>query len=230
MKKLATSLCEFFDLKIPSLENEYKWKIPDIAGFPFSGQSGYHQNIALKLHLKALWDNAIDNEERLKVAKMIVSDWGGVRANNKDTLISYISKSLSTSPPTPIKGVASYSKILAIVHPGRFAIYDARVAACLNAVQINLKIKDGLAFNYVPGRNNIIGNTSKKIGFTQDERFTTKQLSALGWQVIKRGETYERYIELLNLCLLERPHYSLASLEMVLFSSAEDECKKAMAS
>lgn len=127
-----------------------------------------------------------------------------------------------------LKGVASYSKIFAVVHPERFAIYDARVAACLNAVQINAETECGIAFNYVPGRNNIVGNAVSRRGFTQDPRFSPKRLVQSGWLPVKRNQTYKKYLEVLTLCRAELPDFSLLSLEMALFSNAECECRRAM--
>lgn len=230
MKQTITALCEFFDREIPRLSDTYSWKIPDIQGFAQAGFKGYEPNIALKVYLKELWDNAFSNAEKLKVAKVIVSDWGGVRANSEATLSRYVLEAEKSNPSTPVSGVASYSKILSIVHPERFAIYDARVAACINAVQINAGEIKGIAFNYVPGRNNIVGNVVTRKGFTQDPRFSTKRLVELGWSPVKRSDTYLKYLELLYSCLEKRAIYTLASLEMALFANAEYECKKAMGS
>lgn len=230
LKRTIAVLCHFFDREVPRLSSTYNWKIPKINGFAQAGQSGFEQNLALKGYLKELWENASSEEERRQIAEVIVSDWGGVRANGQETLKKYVRSVSNINPPTPLQGVASYSKIFSIVYPQKFAIYDARVAACLNASQINANIKDGLAFNYVPGRNNVVGNVASKSGFTQDPRFSTKQLVLSGWLPIKRNQTYTKYLELLFACLSERPNYSLAMLEMALFANAECECKRAMSS
>jgi hypothetical protein len=131
-------------------------------------------------------------------------------------------------PSTPLKGVASYSKIFSIVRPEIFAIYDARVAACLNAVQINAGIHRGVAFNYLPGRNNVVGNIALNLGFTRDARFSVQELVNSGWSPVARNQTYARYNEILSHCLKELPNFNLASLEMALFANAECECQRAM--
>lgn len=229
-KILINLLCQFFKKEVPNLQHSYSWKIPQIDNFTQSGETGYQANLALKEHLKNLWEKAKSNDEKLKIATIIVSDWGGVRANRPKTLRRHVSTALQINPSTPLQGVASYSKILSIVNPNRFAIYDSRVAACLNAIQINAGHRNGLAFNYVSGRNNIIGNTAKKSGFTQDIRFSTRTLVQSGWTPIKKLNTYSKYLETLEDCLKQLPNYSLASLEMVLFSNAERECIQAMTS
>lgn len=228
MNSTITSLCSFFEYEVPNLPATYTWKIPAINEFSEAGQSGYAPNIKLKEFLNQRWLSAVSAEEQLAIAKIIVSDWGGVRGNRPETLTHYVAAITQAIPETPLKGVASYSKIFSIVHPERFAIYDARVAACLNAVQLNAHISEGLAFNYVPGRNNIIGNSITKRGFTQDPRFSRKELLKRGWSEIKKDHTYSVYLNLLNSCLKELKEFKLVELEMALFANAETQCAQAM--
>lgn len=228
MKETISTLCEFFDRALPNLHKTYQWKIPVIENFDQTGKSSYEENINLKNYLNNLWENA-DEHQKLKLAHTIVSDWGGIRANRTATLKSYIEEIAQSQPRTPLEGIASYSKIFSIADPGKYAIYDARVAACLNAIQLNANIHTGTAFNYVPGRNNIIGHTGKRIGFTQLSQFSVPLLNKNGWTRIRLDETYARYSELLTACLQELPGRYRYELEMALFSSAENECKHAIA-
>lgn len=222
------ALCRFFAREVPLLPSRYDWRIPAIEGFAQSGQSGYQPNLDFKLYLKEQWD-AGSLDRRLSLAKVIISDWGGVRGNQSETLKGYVMSVSQAEPSMPLKGVASYSKLFAVVHPDRFAIYDARVAACLNAIQINAGLARGMAFNYVPGRNNIVGNTLKKIGFTHEPKCSVKQLVASGWHPIERDRTYAEYLKVIALCLQEMKCFSLVTLEMALFCNAERECQKALA-
>ena len=232
MESLVKIFCDFFDREIPNLKSKYNWNVPSVKGFVCTDQDGYSKNIEFKKYIKYLWDGASTdhNQCKLEIAEIIVKDWGGIRVNNKETLRKYVNAVLNNKVPTHLQGVASYSKIFAFVDPDRFAIYDSRVAACLNAVQINAKLTKGLAFNYVPGRNNIVGNNKTKQGFTQDQRFSIKKLRESGWHSINRRETYCKYIKLLNFCLKRRPEYNLTKLEMALFANAECECVRAMLS
>ena len=51
---------------------------------------------------------------------------------------------------------------------------------CLfKCIAIKLYIKEGYVFNYINGRNNIIGNSIKKIGFTQINAFKEKNISKM---------------------------------------------------
>lgn len=227
MSQAISALCQFFSREIPFLSCTYNWKIPPIAGFDKTGHVGYQANIELKAHLRKQWNDAL-NDDKLQIAKIIVNDWGGVRANHPKTLERYAKALLEPEPSTPLKGVASYSKIFSIVDPSRFAIYDARVAACLNAVQINAGVKRGIAFNYVPGRNNVVGNALTGKGFTQNFLFSPKKLVSSGWLPVERDKTYETYIDLLKICLSALPSFDIVSLEMALFANAESECLFAM--
>lgn len=227
MDSAVRILCEFFEREISGLADSYQWEIPAIDSFARAGERSYQANLELKRLLHEQW-HAADENQRFELAKFIVVDWGRVRGNKPGTLPGYVRRLAEQQPTTPLQGVASYSKIFSIAYPERYAIYDSRVAACLNAIQINAGERNGVAFNYVPGRNNIIGNSTKKIGFTHTPDFAVRTLCQHGWSRIKRDETYARYSELLTACLSELQGRSRHELEMALFAKAEQECRKAM--
>ncbi len=229
MKSLISTLAEYFEKELSDLGNNYQWKIPKIAGFKNVGERSYTANVELKKFFNRRW-SAANDEEKAALSKIIVSDWGGVKNNHRETLISYIKEIKGESPSTPLKGVASYSKIFAITNLDKYAIYDARVAVCLNAVQWNRKLVDGVAFNYIPGRNNITGHAGKKIGFAYEDGFKVKSLTNSGWKKLNKDETYQYYLSLLIECLKYFPRYRLYDLEMVLFANAEKECVRALQS
>jgi hypothetical protein len=227
MEVFKAALIEYFNKELPRLEDSYQWKIPNIKGFKMSGEKGYLANVELKKHFNRAW-NESDTEGKIKLAQIIVSDWGGVKANRPETLLKYVLDINNGCTKTPIKGIASYSKIYSITDMEKYAIYDARVACCLNAVQFNYGVKNGLAFNYISGRNNITGHSGKRTGFVYQEEFKTKTLISAGWSKIERDNTYAVYLRLLKQCLEFLPTYGLHDLEMVLFANAEKECIKAM--
>lgn len=189
MTECTQALIEFFNRELPKLKESYAWKIPNISGFEKSGQTDYDSNVAMKRFLNRQWHNS-NGKQKLKICQLIISDWGGVRGNKEATLEEYVRRVLQGDLATPITGVASYSKLYSIVYPQKFAIYDARVAACLVAVQYLAGVSQGLGFNYVSGRNNVIGHQEKRIGFVYEAEFRTKSLAAKGWQRIKRDDTY----------------------------------------
>lgn len=229
MKEVVSVLTDYFAKELPLLAVTYSWRIPELAGFHLSGRSDYASNVELKKFFHDQWHGA-DEGQKTAVAKAVVADWGGVRSNRDSTLLQYVNLIKSGVPNTPIKGVASYSKILAVVDMQRYAIYDARVAACLNAVQWNKSIGSGVAFNYISGRNNVVGHAGKKIGFVHEDAFKVRALVHRGWKNIKRDDTYKVYLDVLHECLRSLPGAQLHDLEMILFANAEKECSKALSS
>lgn len=168
-----------------------------------------------------------------KIVRWIISDWGGIRGNKESTLEKYYIRSLQKDPETPLSGIASFSKVLSIIDPLKYAIYDARVAVSLNAIQLVFSELSGEAFPYLPGRNNITGNWSPRAprGFSKSDAASIKTLSSppYNWEKIQRDETYYRYLELLN-SISENLGIPLYELEMTLFSQAEVLALKAIPS
>ena len=227
MKLLLPIFEAYFDNELPKLKDSYRWKIPRIDGFNKCGEYDYSSNVELKEYFHNKWHDACSDEKTI-IAKQVVSDWGGVRGNRDSTLDHYVSEAVSSKPSCLLKGVASYSKIFSITDLAKYAIYDARVAVSLNAIQWNAGSKCGLTFNYVPGRNNVTGNAIKKTGFAFRQEFRTANLIKSGWHHVPRDKTYRTYLDLLTACLRTFPTYKLYDLEMVLFANAEKECLKAM--
>lgn len=227
MKSVVAVLVDYFQTSLPLIQQDYNWKIPKVEGFEQSGQKGYLANIALKHYLHQQWC-AADQTGKQQLARVIVADWGGVKGNKASTLEHYVQQLTSANPATPLKGVASYSKIFAVADPYRFAIYDARVAVSLNALQWLANPDKGLAFSYISGRNNVTGHATKRIGFVYTEAFKINNLVKSGWQRMARDDTYTTYMQLLNTCLQYFPDYQLYDLEMVLFAHAEKLALEAM--
>lgn len=222
------ALNRYFSIEIARLSETYSWKIGKINGFGRNGQSSYEANVELKFFLNTLWKSS-DLKGRESLAKTVVSDWGGIRGNLTDTLNKYVFEADSKTPRLPLKGVASYSKILSIADPKKYAIFDARVAACLNAVQIKHNVIKGLAFHYLPSRNTVITGSKGKPGFTRLRAHSLENLADGGWELINGESCYPRYLEVLRTCLSTlAPIYRLYDLEMILFANAVKECRIAM--
>ena len=227
-RRLMKAILDYMKVELPRLRERYCWEIPLIEGFPQSGESSYQANLALKSFLHRQWKAADTTPQKLELASLVISTWGGVRANQQKTLEAYIKEIEQPDPATPLKGVASYSKLFAIAHPDRYAIYDARVSACLNAIQYQAHPNAGLAFNYCPGRNNIIGNSTTRTGFTNMKEFKVQTLVEKGWTRIPRDKTYAAYLELLAKCSSAFPDNERSDFEMILFANAAMECRKAI--
>ena len=227
------NILKYFKEEINSLKLKYKWKIPIVEGFNESDNSSYDSNVKFKIFLKNKFFEKNDIEHQIKVADIVIKKWGGIKSIHKKTIKKFIvnyysEKSLLIKDKTlPHQCVSSYSKLYSILSPKDYAIYDSRVAACLNALQLNLRVSNGYVFNYVNGRNNIIGNSQKKIGFTQNIKFKERTIkSEFGWERKKLKDNYKFYLDYLKTIQKRLKLSDLYDLEMILFSDAENQCKK----
>ena len=134
------------------------------------------------------------------------------------------------NPPVRLRqgGIASLSKVLCIVNPDLYAIYDARVAAALNAVQLKAQLDCGMAFRYVTGRNVTIHGRRDDNGRLLTKGFVHqypyKKLRHCGWTSPKHGQNYWDYLGLLHACRQRIKGYRLSELEMALFYAAPVIC------
>lgn len=212
----------FKGLGANSIKENYSWMAASLPkGIRLNvaaRESNYQINVGLKFELSRLWRNS--PARRLELVNYIVSTWGGIRRNSQDTLKRY---SLLQPPVAslPLKGVASYSKVLGIIDPDEYAIYDARVAVALNAAQLLAGVSKGYFFPYLPGRNNIVGNSVTKRGFSQDSRFKWGSALFDGWTVVEKDKAYLRYLEALKV-VAKSEGFPIYTLEMTLFSDAEE--------
>lgn len=219
------SFTAFFTDHLSQLEATYRWprnvpkNRPD-APWQFK-TNGAAECIALKHHLTTSWAGA-NASERNRLGHWIVKDWGGVRANAEDRINDYIANIVAGNVPTSLQGVASYSKILSVVDCTRYAIYDARVAASLNAIQLLYAAPGSTRhyFPHVPSRNNTI------------RRFTewfAGQAAKVNWTPVPRATAYADYCQLLYNLKAHFSGYEIYHLEMTLFSQAPALCERAMA-
>lgn len=181
----------------------------------------FKQNIALKININKMLRE--DVKRRNEIANWIIYNWGGIRSNDTKTIKRFVAMLDVENSPTPLKGVASYSKLLAFYDLERYAIYDARVAVSLNAIQIIAGVTDGVAFPYVSGRNNITGHAGKKIGFSCLKKFSPAELCKIPskWIKIENDAAYVVYIELLKNLKRQLTRNEIYTMEMALFSQAE---------
>jgi hypothetical protein len=188
------------------------------------------QNIELKRHLAKCWANS-SLDEKIRLATWIVRDWGGIYRNSEMTILGYVNQADAERPATPFSGIASYSKILGVKDPERYAVFDARVAASLNAIQLML-FRDGilrspdlLAFAVPPGRNEIV-NRFDSVAFPT-------ALKRVGFTFVPRAAIYGTYLAILRAIHFvdhESIHRieSILEIEMFLFAQADKLCEKAI--
>lgn len=212
----------FFTGQLPHLETTYQWpkrvpaNKPD-APWQFT-TNGARECIAMKHHLSSLWAQA-EPAQRQQLARWIVADWGGVRTNGAGKINRYADTISSGLVPATLQGVASYSKILSVADCTRYAIYDSRVAAALNAVQLIYGAVEPRYFAHIPSRNRTIRT------FTN---WFAKQPFTATWKAIGAAEVYNAYCQLLSELKQQFPNYDVYHFEMALFSHAPDLCSRAM--
>lgn len=221
----------FHGLGVDSLDQNYNWTLADTEALGFKlpeAKSNFELNILLKKELTTLWRKGGDLE-RKQIVKWIISDWGGIRGNKQITLDKYHKQAINLERPIGLKGIASFSKVLMALDYRKFAIYDARVAASLMAIQILDDVEYGAIFPYLSGRNNIVGNWSSKPrkGFTADKRYSPKALLKTHpkWFKVDKELTYETYLILLKE-IQRREGVPVYKSEMALFANAELLVKK----
>lgn len=214
----------FFKDHLPNLSQHYQWpkRIPKpIADAPWVFKTnGSDECIEMKHHLTELWGRA-NETEKADLAHWIVSGWGGVRANSLKTLARYLTAINSSNYPTSLQGVASYSKILSVVDCRQYAIYDARVAAALNAVQLLYPGELSHYYSYVPSRNGVIRRFMQAYP-------KTELVGQRGWQEVSWNGGYKAYCQLLLDLKTQFPGREIYHFEMTLFSMAPELCERLM--
>jgi hypothetical protein len=218
VEALARLLAEFVDEKGKLLDETYVWKVPTRwpdCGFERGTDSLAAANIRLRRALSAAWHER--PADRASIEKWYVAAWGGVRANREKTLAAYAASSDEELLGRGIAGVASWSKILVVRRPERFAIYDARVGAALNALQIARGSQLPLLFPRVPSRNKIIGK------YQANEASMAHAASR-----VPKQRAYRAYLDLISSVAKNLNFANLDRVEMALFANAEQLARDAL--
>lgn len=197
---------DFVDEHLDNIEQIYRWKLPKNLpnGFTKPG-SNSEGSIALRYFIH----NSIANDvESSNLQIWYVKEWGGVRSNSPDTLISYLQKSDSELISFGFKGIATWSKMLSTRKPEKYAIYDARVGFSLNAIQYLNGHEIYIPFKLLPSRNVSINKAAPQL---------VEKIKLLR----KEYATYSAYLEILSEYKRTRGLANGVQLaEMVLFSLA----------
>ncbi|MDG0981015.1 MAG: hypothetical protein P8O79_14910 [Halieaceae bacterium] len=201
----------FSDFGLDSLPNRFRW--------PKNAPESYLETISLKHRLKAQWAQG-SRIERVQIADEVIRDWGGIKGNRRSTIERYAD--LDThSDEFVYKGVASYSKVLGIIDPLKFAILDARVVVSLNAIQLISDKESGVFFPYLSGRNKVTGDNANKRGFSQVDVFKKNSHLFRLWSKPKKNNVYKLYLDILR-SEARKLNQPLYELEMALFADAEN--------
>jgi hypothetical protein len=204
MTNLETILLEYFMTARSTLDADYAWDIPEMLPIPFTRDtdSRARANIRLRRELRNVWMN--EPARRYELAAWYVRDWGGIRRNDDATIKVYCDSPEGELASSTWKGVATWSKILAMRNPDKYAIYDARVGAALVALQLLKGAPNLLLFPQVPSRNNAITDFQRRI-------------KTIGG---RRGQTYNDYADLLGTVAAKTKLNSPEEIGMVLFANS----------
>jgi hypothetical protein len=199
-------------------------------GFDYNGYTTDEvRNKGLKYHLAEVWAVA-DNAKRRELGEWIIRDWGRIKGNKADTIDRHVALANEIDPVTPFAGIASYSKILSIKDPNRFAVFDARVAYALNAIQLcqTAGLQDlgrFLVFPCPPGQNREISGEGKKPGYM--DLLGRSVLVRRGFTFVEKSDSYQTYLRLLRLASEKLRNRTILDIEMELFGKVIHFCERA---
>lgn len=198
---------------VDRLDDCYSWPMPRVPP-PIAVTLGVGSLAAQTLRLKAELATAWVTEAvpRISLASWYVRNWGGIRRLSDRALMEYVMATEAALADHRTSGVASWSKVLALRNPRQFAIFDARVAASLNALLVLAGRRDCM-FPALPSRN------TKIVGF---QRKLRQNGDALGAPSRSRKKPYGRYLEALRVASVDLGPDGLSKAEMILFANAED--------
>ncbi len=227
LKKLARSLSKQL-LKLHKLhfgENE-SFEITEhvrtTCPFPFDfdaySNDDYESRWAYIIDLRdatnAEWERVAttnDIQALAKLSKWMVANTGGIYGNKDETILNFTKMAAAYGFVDDNKGISSYSKILAAKDRHKYQIFDTRVAAALNIMQLS----------YFGGRRfyfDVDGARNKDV-VEFDNLFHKRSFIMIGYKGIKRdlGVSDYKYYTL----LIERmAHYArreAIEIEMMLF-------------
>lgn len=216
LEKLAAQILSQLNLD----KITYTWKVSDRSWLALGThfreiEDNAARNTALRSFLRDEWHSSTLSR-RLELATWMVRDWGGIKTNKEETIERYVLLAGSADPQVKFYGISSFTKVLTIVDSDRYAIYDARVATSLNALQL-ITGCHALAFPYPPGRNSEIDQPKTKKGFS--DVFTRRELLSRGFSSVRKDDSYRLYLDLLGL-IRRASGKTLLEIEMQLFGQA----------
>lgn len=222
---LTESIEELAKRTVDTENNWYNWrtinesKLPQGITLPQGNQ--YRKNISLKSQLNKKLDVARTHEEKKDLLKYYVSTWGGIHGNSQETLDMYARSTEKELIAFGSNGIASWSKILCILNPENFAIFDARVSASLNALQIINHTEGPILYPVLTSRNKVI-----KAGIA----LFKKKAKIQKWQSADDLTFYKSYLGYLENAVStidNKLNTSITTIEMLLFAKSEELVRKA---
>lgn len=218
----------------------FKWTIPGNlsqivgkkTGEEILNKNGVERNHTFFEKMHRHHNNQRSNAGKKEICLWVIRKWGGI-ANVHDDIFNVANDNylkLENAEDVPLNRIASWSKYLTIINPKKYAIYDTRIAYCLNTLIIAFDL--GLEYFPMPagGRNKKINSinmdtvinivellkSNKKV----DDLFAEKNMTK------NFGQEYYRYLSFLKIINEElfkrdRP-VRLYRAESLLFSISVD--------
>ena len=209
---LLEALISLVNTKLQSKTDWYKWRPIDTATLPegvvLPAGSTCQRNIALKHELHRLWLVA-DSDRRMELARYYVKTWGGIKRNDETTLFEYVNADASAVVARATSGIASWSKVLCIRDPKKYAIFDARVSASLNCLQISNRVETPAMYPCLNTQNGGVKSGNKRIRVHANEN---------NWVPVNTRTFYEGYLGLISDAAASCG-VCIQTVEMVLFSA-----------
>jgi hypothetical protein len=214
MRNVAISIAEFLNQvnNIFQLEGLYDYKfnenhLPENLEIDNSIVTSYHRNVELKNQLHQSWLNGTELS-RGDLIEYYIKVWGGIRGNGNNIMNFYRYAPTQDLLSKGFTGVSSYSKALVVHDPNRFYIYDSRVAASINCIQVKQQILNKIYFQIPYSQNvNVRRVRTLLINKSMNEN----------WLNINDDSVYRDYLRLLDITA-EYSNFSKDLIEMTLFS------------
>jgi hypothetical protein len=218
---LEEAINNILDTTLDENNDWYKWREIDETLLPpgiiLPKGNQYIKNVMLKKELNKKWQNASDHEERKQLTKYYIETWGGIHSNSEDTLDTYVRSSPDVIISRGSQGIASWSKALCVKNPNKYAIFDARVSASLNSLQLVNKVNDVVLFPVLTSRNKTIEKGNKLLKETGEN---------LKWRNVSKNSFYREYLGQITKIAEERGIF-IFTIEMLLFAKAEELIRQA---
>jgi hypothetical protein len=205
--ELFVGALQRFWIEAPHPDRIYRWSnLPVIGGLVAEGDTDAQKVSDLRQRLSAAFHRS-DDDRKIEIAGDWVRKFGGIYGNGIDRIASYVDADPVQLSRT-LTGIGSWSKVLSIREPTRFAIYDSRVALQLNYLQLAYLGKIVLFFP-LPASN--APRRAKLEKFIED-------LGATCASPVPRHEAYAIYLRALDE-VSQAQSCSIEAIEMQLFAA-----------
>lgn len=140
MKKIEALILDFYLKNKKNLEIEYKWKV-DLNKIPSEisikkSTNNFELNLDLKQKLTTVFVS-VNSKIKKELIHYYIYHWGGIRSNSQNTLEKYYNSKPVDLINLGLQGISSWSKAITVHDCNKYAIFDARVSASINGLQLN---------------------------------------------------------------------------------------------